>query len=62
MIFITAHPEETALPGPAPAGATLVRKPFDDRDLVAALRRAIGAGFDPAGPRTSNPADSSDRI
>ncbi len=47
MIFITAHIEETAARARA-AGGTLLRKPFDDRDLVAALRDAIGPGFDRA--------------
>ena len=45
VIFITAHPEETTVRARAAGGSTLLRKPFDDCDLIEALRLAIGAGF-----------------
>ena len=48
VIFITAHVEETDALAWAAGGRALLRKPFDDRDLVAALRDAIGPDFDPA--------------
>lgn len=50
VIFITAHPEITDAQMRAVRDHTLLTKPFDDRDLVAALRDAIGSDFDPATP------------
>ena len=46
VIFITAHPEETDDRALAAGGSALLRKPFEDCDLVAALGRAIGTDFD----------------
>ena len=48
VIFITAHAEETDARARAAGGRALLKKPFDERDLVAALRDAIGPGFDPS--------------
>ena len=45
VIFITAHPDETDARARAAGGSALLRKPFVDCDLVAALRQAIGPGI-----------------
>ena len=48
VIFITGHPEGAC--GRPTADGTLLRKPFDDRKLVDALRQAIGASLGPTDP------------
>lgn len=60
VIFISAHPEETAERARAAGGCDLLRKPFEDDDLVGALRQAIGEGFagedQPETPHPTRPA------